>query len=190
ELIEESLAAREVEFLPEEKDLFPPKKTPPYCWRCLSMLHHHTAKPLPEEYQADLESIAQLMTDAKHKNNHIYHLIDAADFPMSVIPRLRTGIGRHLPKYMANRLEVTAVITRADLLLPKREMVTDLYGDIQQALRPLMHEKDDILDPRTRMRVISVRNGWDVGRIKEQIANASNSGGIWIVGKANVGKSR
>ncbi|RPA87300.1 hypothetical protein BJ508DRAFT_410811 [Ascobolus immersus RN42] len=190
EFIEEELAAREMEYLPEEKDVIPQKKTPPYCHRCLSMLHHHTAQPLPEEYQADLESIAQLMTDAKHKNNHIYHLIDAADFPMSVIPRLRTGIGRHLPKYMANRLEVTAVITRSDLLLPKREMVTELYGDIQHALRPLMHEKDDTTDPKTRMRVISVRNGWDVGRIKEQIASASNSGGIWIVGKANVGKSR
>ena len=43
-----------------------------------------------------MQSIEQIISESPHKLNHIYHVLDAADFPLSLIPNLQSSL--NLPR--------------------------------------------------------------------------------------------
>lgn len=57
----------------------------PLCDRCHDLTHnsrgHSIAHPT-------IDSIADSIAESPFKRNHIYHVIDAADFPMSLVPEI------------------------------------------------------------------------------------------------------
>lgn len=139
----------------------------PICERCHNLIHEHHAPPLPA--YPTLDTLSKLLLSSPHKFNHIYHLIDAADFPLSLSPRLRNHLYTTLPKSITRHLSVSYIITRCDLLMPEGEKVEGL---------PLSN---------TRLHAISSRVGWEVGILKDEIKQ--RQGGVWLLGVVNVGKS-
>ncbi|KAF8441968.1 hypothetical protein BGX38DRAFT_1096359 [Terfezia claveryi] len=178
----------------------------PLCERCKSLLNHDSCAPI--HAYPDLDTLIDLISESKHEKNHIYHLIDAADFPLSLIPRLKSYLAQYLPPKKARNLSVSYVITRADLLMPKEEQVTSLMTYLKGVLKDALPPGEAIEDHHSpwggSFRVISIRNAWSIRRVKAEFSHMaglklskaekgivkSREGGIWIVGKANVGKSR
>lgn len=145
-----------------------------------------------------MESIQDTIMETPHKYNHVYHVIDAADFPMSFIPRLQTllhltpqrslnrrsRVGRF---YHGKKIEVSFIITRSDLLAPLKSHVDSLMPYLVTVLRDALGAtgKDVRLG---NVRCVSARRGWWTKELKEDIWN--RGGGGWMVGKVNVGKSQ
>jgi len=163
----------------------------PICDRCHNLLHHHSGAAIDHP---SLQSIKDTISESPYKYNHIYHVIDAADFPLSFIPNLH----RHLvltpqrsqnrrAKFLHGTRGVTFIITRSDLLAPKKEQVDSLMPYLVQVLR-------DALGAVTRdirlgnVRCVSSQRGWWTKEIKEDVWR--RGGGGWMVGKVNVGKSK
>ena len=174
------------------------KSTPPVqiCDRCHDLRHHNKAVSAPSP---TLDSIAQLLEESPHKENHVYHILDAVDFPMSLIrgiykvlsikePRSRNR--RSNPeKYKWGRKmpDITFVITRADLLGPQPEIVDKKMEYMRSVLRDALPRSYE--DARLgNVRMISCFRGWRTKQVKEAIR--SEGGGVWTVGKTNVGKSQ
>lgn len=92
-----------------------------------------------------VDTLRETMEESPHKYNHIYHVIDAADFPMSLIPRLNVLLGDiHLRTknrrsqtkfYKDGKTEMSFIITRADLLGPTKERVDSLMPYLREVLR-------------------------------------------------------
>lgn len=173
----------------------------PLCERCHSLLHQNTGSPLPA--YPDLDTLVELIGESNHEKNHIFHLIDAADFPLSLIPQLRPYLTRYLPPLKARNLSISYIVTRADLLMPKEHQVTSMMTYLKTVLKGALPEGEAVENHCSRyggfFRILSVRAGWSVGRVKEDFSDKlyqlnshveSCEGGIWIVGKVNVGKSR
>lgn len=178
----------------------------PLCERCKSLLHYDKGTPLPA--YPDLDTLIDLISESKHEKNHIYHLIDAADFPLSLVPRLKSYLAHYLPLKKARNLSVSYVITRADLLMPKEEQVTSLMTYLKGVLKDALPPGEAIEDHHSSwggtFRVISIKNAWAIRRVKAEFSHMAGlklskvekgkvknrEGGIWIVGKVNVGKSR
>lgn len=81
---------------------------------------------------------------------------------------------------------ITFVITRSDLLGPTKELVDSKMEFVRSVLR----EKLGISSEEFRLgnvHMISAHRGWWTKKIKEEMRE--HGGGIWIVGKANAGKS-
>ena len=57
----------------------------PVCDRCHKLKHHHSGQSIQHP---SIQSIQDTILESPHKYNHIYHVVDAADFPMSLIPGL------------------------------------------------------------------------------------------------------
>ena len=78
------------------------------------------------------------------------------------------------------------IITRSDLLAPKKEQVDSLMPYILQVLRDALggSAKNVRLG---NVRCVSSKRGWWTKQVKEDIWN--RGGGGWLVGKVNVGKS-
>ena len=68
---------------------------PPICNRCHDILHYNLQGPSVQTsiFHPTVESLRETIDESPHKYNHIYHVIDAIDFPMSLIPRLNTLLG-------------------------------------------------------------------------------------------------
>ena len=173
----------------------------PLCERCHSLLHQNTGSPLPA--YPDLDTLVELIVKSNHERNHIFHLVDAADFPLSLIPRLRSYLTQYLPRSKAKNLSVSYIVTRADLLMPKEYQITSMMTYLKTVLKGALPEGEPVENHRSQygghFRVLSVRAGWSVGRVKEEFTDRlhqlysrveSSEGGIWVVGKVNVGKSR
>jgi len=178
----------------------------PLCERCKSLLHYDKGTPLPA--YPDLDTLVDLISESKHETNHIYHLIDAADFPLSLIPRLRSYLTQYLPPKKARNLSVSYIITRADLLMPKEEQVTSLMTYLKNVLKAALPQGEAIEDHHSpwggTFRVVSIKNAWSIRKVKAEFSHLAGlklskaekgkvkkrEGGIWIVGKVNVGKSR
>ncbi|KAF8420024.1 hypothetical protein EV426DRAFT_537993 [Tirmania nivea] len=178
----------------------------PLCERCKSLIHYDRGTPLPA--YPDLDTLIDLISESKHEKNHIYHLIDAADFPLSLVPRLKSYLAHYLPPKIARNLSVSYVITRADLLMPKEEQVTSLMTYLRNVLKDALPPGEAIEDHHSpwggTFRVISIKNAWSIRRVKAEFSHLAGlklskaekgkvknrEGGIWIVGKVNVGKSR
>ncbi|RFU80967.1 hypothetical protein TARUN_1252 [Trichoderma arundinaceum] len=172
----------------------------PVCDRCHDLLHHSTKGDTAKltMYHPTVESLRETIEESPHKYNHIYHVIDAADFPMSLIPRLNVLLG-DIPLRTRNRrsragkfqhdrkTEMSFIITRGDLLGPTKEMVDAMMPYLKDVLRDALGR----LGQRVRLgnvRCVSARRGWWTKTVKEDVWNRGGAG--WMVGKVNVGKSQ
>ncbi|KAL1887340.1 Mitochondrial ribosome small subunit biogenesis protein [Sporothrix stenoceras] len=145
----------------------------------------------------DIDSIRETIAESPYKYNHVYHVLDAADFPMSLLPRISSLLGtmplrsrnrRSQPgKFIGGRrTELSFVITRADLLAPRRDQIDKLMPWIRDTLRDALGR----LGRKVRLgnvRCVSARRNWWTPELKEEIWD--RGGANWLVGKANVGKS-
>ncbi|KAH6870070.1 hypothetical protein BKA58DRAFT_170756 [Alternaria rosae] len=175
----------------------PDHETPstPICDRCHNLLHHRKGSPI---HHPTVESIQQTIAESPHRRNHIYHVVDAADFPLSIVPNLQSSL--RIPKlrtqnrrakhkgWVANDriAEVSFIITRADLLAPKKEQVDVLMPYIRDVLRDALGRQN--ANARLgNVRLVSAKRGWWTKQVKEDIWERGGAG--WMVGKVNVGKS-
>ena len=144
-----------------------------------------------------MQSIKQIIEESPHKHNHIYHVLDAADFPMSLIPnlshrlalpRMRTRNRRSKTiEYVRGRqAEVSFIITRADLLAPQKEQVDRMLPQLREVLRDALGRTDQNVR-LGNVRCVSAQRGWWTPTVKEEIYTRGGAG--WMVGKVNVGKS-
>ena len=172
---------------------------PPVCERCHNLLHHNLGSggagaPM---YHPTVDTLRQTIEESPHKYNHVYHVIDAADFPMSLIPRLHVLIGdiqlrtrnrRSRTKFTHDRkIEMTFIITRADLLAPTKEQLDRMMPYLREELREALGR----VGGRVRLgnvRCVSAKRGWWTPQVKEDIWKRGGAG--WMVGKVNVGKSQ
>ncbi|KAI7653580.1 hypothetical protein KC319_g10476 [Hortaea werneckii] len=166
----------------------------PQCDRCIDLHHQSRGQSI---IHPSMQSIQAIIEESPHKHNHIYHVLDAADFPMSLIPNLQSALD--LPRlrtknrrsksirYMKGRVaEVSFIITRSDLLAPKKEQVDTLMPYLQEVLRDALGRTGR----RVRLgnvRCVSAKRGWWTRTVKEEIWGKGGAG--WMVGKVNVGKS-
>lgn len=172
----------------------PKSLIPPICNRCHALTHHNTGTPI---IHPTVESIYEIISESPYKYNHIYHVLDAADFPLSLIPSLQ----RHLwlsPQRSLNRraqtghfqhgrkAEMSFIITRSDLLAPRKEQVDSLMPYIVQVLRDALGGSAENVR-LGNVRCVSSKRGWWTTQVKEDIW--TRGGGGWMVGKVNVGKS-
>lgn len=172
---------------------------PPVCERCHNLVHHSvgSASVMQPMHHPTIETLRETMEESPHKYNHIYHIIDAADFPMSLIPRLNELIGdiklrtrnrRSQTKfYRDGKTEMSFIITRADLLGPTKEKVDSLMPYLREVLREALGR----MGSKVRLgnvRCVSAKRGWWTAQVKDDIWN--RGGGGWMVGKVNVGKSQ
>jgi hypothetical protein len=177
--------------MPEDNE--PPAT--PVCDRCHNLLHHRVGSPI---HHPTVESIQQTISESPHRRNHIYHVVDAADFPLSIVPNLQSSL--RIPKlrtqnrrakhkgWVANDriAEVSFIITRADLLAPKKEQVDVLMPYIRDVLRDALGRQN--ANARLgNVRLVSAKRGWWTKQVKEDIWQRGGAG--WMVGKVNVGKS-
>ena len=166
----------------------------PVCDRCHHLLYHQTGTPI---IHPTVQSIEDIIADSPHKYNHIYHILDAADFPLSLIPQLHHHLSL-MPQRSQNRRaktskfyhgrksEMSFIITRSDLLAPLKEQVDSMMPYMVQVLRDALGSsgKDVRLG---NVRCVSSERGWWTKQLKEDIWE--RGGGGWMVGKVNVGKS-
>lgn len=167
----------------------------PLCDRCHNLIHHHVGNPI---YHPSIESLHETLEESPYKYNHVYHVVDAADFPMSVLPSIHALLDvmplrshnrrSRRGKYYANKkTELSFIIARSDLLAPLKEQVDHLMPYLTETLR-------DALGRRARdvrlgnIRCVSAKRSWWTKELKEDIWK--RGGGGWMVGKVNVGKSQ
>ncbi|PTB67489.1 hypothetical protein BBK36DRAFT_1116160 [Trichoderma citrinoviride] len=173
---------------------------PPVCERCHDLLHHSTKGGTAKltMFHPTVESLRETIEESPHKYNHIYHVIDAADFPMSLIPRLNVLLG-DIPLRTRNRrsragkfqndrkTEMSFIITRGDLLGPTKEIVDSMMPYLKDVLRDALGR----LGQRVRLgnvRCVSARRDWWTKAVKEDVWSRGGAG--WLLGKVNVGKSQ
>lgn len=168
---------------------------PPVCDRCHNLKNHQTGGSI---IHPSVRVLQQTISESPYKYNHIYHVIDAADFPMSFIPALtrtlnatpqrshnrRSKIGRF---YNDRKTEVDFVITRSDLLAPTKAQVDGMMQYLTSVLRDALGRAGKGVR-LGNVRCISAERGWWTTKLKEDIF--ARGGGNWMVGKVNVGKSR
>jgi hypothetical protein len=171
-----------------------PQKQTPICDRCHNLLHHHTGVPI---FHPSIDSIRSMIQDSPHKSNHIYHILDASDFPMSLIPNLLNRLdlpalrtqnrrSKHR-KYVRDRIaDVSFIITRSDLLAPNKEQVDSLMPYLRETLRDALGRTGRNVR-MGHIRCVSSKRGWWTKEVKEDIWE--RGGAAWMVGKVNVGKS-
>ncbi|KAK0732619.1 hypothetical protein B0T21DRAFT_369317 [Apiosordaria backusii] len=187
-----SLLPRE-RYVPEKTER-PETEKALLCERCHKLVHHQRGNSI---YHPSLESIQETIEASPYKYNHVYHIIDAADFPMSLLPRLHSILDITLrtqnrrggqPKYRRGRLiEMSFIVTRSDLLAPKKEQVDSMMPYIRETLRDTLGR----VGQRVRLgnvHCVSANRGWWTKELKEDIWK--RGGANWMVGKVNVGKSQ
>ncbi|KAF1350151.1 hypothetical protein BDV97DRAFT_278673, partial [Delphinella strobiligena] len=168
----------------------------PICDRCHNLIHHSGSSSTPILHPS-IESIQSIIEESPHKQNHIYHTIDAADFPLSVIPnlasalslpRLRTQNRRSkTQKFIRGRVaEVSFIITRSDLLAPLKEQVDSLMPYLRETLRDALGRSGEKIR-LGNVRCVSSKRGWWTKHVKEEVWDRGGAG--WMVGKVNAGKS-
>ncbi|KAI1210612.1 uncharacterized protein F4807DRAFT_422023 [Annulohypoxylon truncatum] len=179
---------------PPEMDRREPQKKP-VCERCHNLQHYSTGESI---FHPSIDSIRDTIAESPHKHNHIYHVIDAADFPMSLLPRisdlldttpLRTKNRRSRSEnfYTSWKTGLTFVINRCDLLAPQQEQVEKLFPYLQEVLRDALGRAGRNVRLGNLI-AVSSRQNWRTRNLKEEIYK--RGGGTWLVGKANVGKSK
>lgn len=167
----------------------------PYCDRCHQLIHHNQGTPIAHPTLAAIEAI---ISASPHSNNHIWHIIDAADFPMSLIldmdkrlslAYLRTRNRRAKDrKYVKGKqADMSFIVTRSDLLAPKKEMVDTMVPKLREILRDALgtYGKQMRLG---NVHFVSADRGWWTKNVKEKLLD--DIGANWLVGKVNVGKSK
>ena len=167
----------------------------PVCDRCHDLVHHNKAISAPSP---TIHTVSEFLDESPYKYNRIYHILDAADFPMSVIPNIYNVLSlqeqrsrnRRAPdeKYRGGRKlpTISFIVTRSDLLAATKEQVDSKMEYMRSVLRSALGKSAE--DTRLgNVHMISAHRGWWTKTVKEEIS--SHGQGIWVVGKANVGKS-
>ncbi|KAJ5898828.1 hypothetical protein N7495_003572 [Penicillium taxi] len=169
--------------------------TPHICDRCHDLIHHNKAVSSPKP---SIFSIRDLLDESPYKNNRVYHILDAADFPMSLVPRIHQALSAQdqrshnrrsaTEKYHAGKKlpTVSFVITRSDLLAATKDQVDSKMEYVRSVLRKSLGQAGKAVR-LGNVHMISAHRGWWTKQLKEEIQ--THGGGIWVVGKANVGKS-
>ncbi|PYI11561.1 hypothetical protein BO78DRAFT_332617 [Aspergillus sclerotiicarbonarius CBS 121057] len=165
------------------------------CDRCHDLLHHNKAVPA---VSPTMDSLRAYLDESPHKHNRIYYVVDAADFPMSVVKEVYETLGVMDPRSKNRRSAtyryksgkklptISFIINRSDLLAATKEQVDSKMEYVRSVLRDtfnLSHEDFRL----GNVHMISAQRGWWTKKVKEEIRE--HGGGIWVVGKANVGKS-
>ncbi|KAG8627639.1 hypothetical protein KVT40_005122 [Elsinoe batatas] len=104
------------------------------------------------------------------------------------LPRLRTQNRRskHTSYARGRVAEVCFIITRADLLAPKKEQVDTLLPYLRELLRDALGNTGKNVR-LGNVKCVSAKRGWWTKAVKEEIWSRGGAG--WLVGKVNVGKS-
>jgi len=164
------------------------------CERCHNLKHHEMGVSI---HHPSIRALEDTISESPYKYNHIYHVIDAADFPMSLVPGIhkllnmtqrslnrRSKSGRY---YHGKKTEISFIITRSDLLAPQKEQVDAMMPYLRTVLRSALGR--DFSDARLgNIRCVSAKRAWWTRELKEDIWK--RGGGGWMVGKVNVGKSQ
>ncbi|KAK3321073.1 hypothetical protein B0T19DRAFT_431434 [Cercophora scortea] len=170
-------------------------RDPPLCDRCHALVYHHTGNSIAHP---GLDSLRETIEESPYKYNHIYHVLDAADFPMSLLPKihefldfmpLRSQNRRAMTGkfYHGRRMEMSFIITRSDLLARKKEDVDSLMPYLRETLRDALGRAGKEIR-LGNVRCVSAKRGWWTKELKKEIFDRGGAG--WMVGKVNVGKSR
>ncbi|EWC47661.1 hypothetical protein DRE_03281 [Drechslerella stenobrocha 248] len=170
----------------KELNLDMPLRPQVCCSRCRNLAHHE--KLLSEVPDANFGSVARAISKSPFKRIHIYHVVDAADFPLSILGNAKKAILRALKGYKggaAKDVTLSYVITRADLLMPTEEKATSLMTYIRRVLSTYF-ETDDV--GLKGLRLVSAKRTWTTEKLKDEVR--ARKGGIYLLGKTNVGKSR
>ena len=164
------------------------------CNRCHHLTHNSTGTPV---VHPSLQSLQDIISESPYRYNHIYHVLDAADFPLSLIPNIQRRLALS-PQRSQNRralasgyrhgrvMEMSFIVTRSDLLAPRKEQVDRLMPYLTQVLRDALGGVAEHVR-LGNVRCVSAKRGWWTSELKEQIFK--RGGGGWMVGKVNVGKS-
>jgi hypothetical protein len=168
---------------------------PPVCDRCHNLREHSTGVSISHP---SIQSIQSTIFESPYKYNHIYHVIDAADFPMSLIPGLhnllhltpqrslnrRSKTGKF---YHGQKTEVSFIIQRSDLFGFTKEELDRRMPWLREVLREALGRsgKDVRLG---NIRCVSCKLSWWTKELKQEVWD--RGGGGWLVGKVNVGKSQ
>ncbi|KAL2265633.1 hypothetical protein VTJ83DRAFT_6733 [Remersonia thermophila] len=179
---------------PTPKPAEPSADKPPLCDRCHHLIHHSAGSSI---YHPSVESLRDTILETPYKHNHVYHVLDAADFPMSLLPRLHSLLditlrtqnrrAKNVKFHHGRLMEMSFIISRSDLLAPRKEQVDSLMPYLQNTLREALGR----VGGRVRLgnvHCVSAKRGWWTKELKEQIWKRGGAG--WMVGKANVGKSQ
>lgn len=164
------------------------------CDRCHYLQHNKTDVQI---YNPSVDAIAATIAESPHKDNHVYHVIDAADFPMSLVSNLperlhfsrMRGKNRRSKSHRfmrGGKAEMSFIVTRSDLLAPKKEMVDRMMPYLANVLREALG-RDGHRIRLGALRCVSAKRGWWTKEVKEEIYR--RGGGNWMVGRVNVGKS-
>ena len=165
------------------------------CDRCHYLIHNHSGKSI---YHPTIDSIRDTLMESPYKYTPVYHVLDAADFPMSILPGIhslldlmplrtknrRSRLGRY---YHGQKTELSFIITRSDLLAPTKPQVDRLVPYLQEVLREELGRSGRNVR-LGNIRCVSARRSWWTKELKEDIWKRGGAG--WMVGKVNVGKSQ
>lgn len=167
----------------------------PLCDRCHRLVHHHSRESI---YHPTIDAIRDTIEESPYKYNHVYHILDAADFPMSLLPKVHQLLDLS-PLRSKNRrsrggkfhkgksTEMSFIITRSDLLAPKKEAVDRMMPYLVETLRDAL-PRDSRNVRLGNVRCVSAKRSWWTKELKEDIWKRGGAG--WLVGKVNVGKSQ
>jgi len=177
----------DVELSPSQSSL----ASVPVCDRCHDLIYNSRGKSIAHP---SVEALADSIAESPFSRNHVYHVLDAADFPMSLIPSIYSTFDLAKPRSQNRRSQhsfsrkptISFIITRSDLLGPTKEMVDTMMPYFQSVLRSALGKfaKDMRLG---NVHLVSAKRGWWTTDIKEAIW--TRGGGNWMLGKVNVGKS-
>ena len=175
----------------ESTPAFPVDLGLPICDRCHNLLHSSQGISIAHP---SVEAIADIIAESPYRRNHVYHVLDAADFPMSLIPSIHRSLSLAKPRSKNRRSQhdfsrkptLDIIITRSDLLAPSKALVDSLMPYFTTVLREALGRRGD--DMRLgNVHLVSAKRGWWTKEVKEAIWR--RGGGNWMVGKVNVGKS-
>ena len=166
------------------------------CGRCHALLYHNDLKQRPIVHPT-ISTVRNFLEESPHRRNHIYHVLDAADFPMSLIPNIasvfdiavrsqnRRAKSHRWAGEQNNRMSF--IITRADLIAHSKKELDQMMPYLQNVLRDALGKFGENLR-LGNIRCVSARQAWWTKQLKDEIYQ--NGGGGWLVGKVNVGKSQ
>ncbi|KIV84117.1 hypothetical protein PV11_06089 [Exophiala sideris] len=164
---------------------------PPVCDRCHHLIHESRGTPIAHP---SVEDIADSIAESPHSRNHVYHVMDAADFPMSLVPSIFKNLSLAKPRSQNRRSQhsfsskpsLSFIITRSDLLGSSRDNVDRLMPKFSSILRTALGRSGQKLR-LGNVHLVSSKRGWWTKDIKQSIWE--RGGGNWLIGKFNVGKS-
>ncbi|KAF7883266.1 uncharacterized protein EAF02_005186 [Botrytis sinoallii] len=158
----------------------------PVCDRCHNLKNHQTGVSI---YHPSVRALQQTIDESPYKYNHIYHVIDAADFPMSFIPAINKTLNltpqrshnrrsRTGKFYGDRKMEVDFVITRSDLLAPTKTQVDGMMPYLTSVLRDALGRAGKGVR-LGNVRCVSAERGWWTKKLKEDVLREEGETG-WL----------